>query len=326
MANVYLHIYQLVGKNDVPDAKGMPDNLMHSKVYVFDDGSDKVKLWVGSHNATSRAMLGINFECSVLTTIEKSSLAYRQVIHHLQTIRRTSTLFNLDHVGRYRSMQGGWGADGFIEVIDRTGTLLVRGSEVGIFGNIPSDHQQLRKVGKRLYLALNQPSTGQETFYKVEITQSGLLNNSRSNAGLRFGDRRYALRFATRIPLLDVHQPVTTDIHRQSSFFVTLKVGDVLPSSTVVVEAPPEKVWSDITESEYFQSIRGENILPLEKTPTMRRRAGYKLQKPIDYVAERTVDNEESLRKAKAFMTSTLDEKMALKDHPLIRKRIILQS
>jgi phosphatidylserine/phosphatidylglycerophosphate/cardiolipin synthase-like enzyme len=75
MANVYLHLYQLVGKNDVPDAKGMPDSLMHSKVYVFDDGSNTVQLWVGSHNATSRAMLGINVECAVLTSLEKASAA-----------------------------------------------------------------------------------------------------------------------------------------------------------------------------------------------------------------------------------------------------------
>lgn len=325
MANVYLHLYQLVGKNDVPDSKGMPDNLMHSKVYVFDDGSDKVQLWVGSHNATTRAMLGINFECAVLSTIEKSSLAYSQVMQHLQTIRKTSTLFNLAHVGHYRSLQGGWGADGFIEVIDHLQVPLVKGSEIGIFGSILDDHKQLKKVGKRLYLALNQPATGLETFYKVEITQSGILNNSRSNAGLRFGDRRSALRFASRIPTLDAYQPVTSDIHRRSSFFVTLKIGDPLPSSTVVVEAPPEKVWGDVLESEYFQSIRSEIILPSEKAPAVGRRAIYKLQKPIELVTEHLQDNQEGLRKAKAFQTSSVEEKIALKDHSLIRKRIILR-
>jgi hypothetical protein len=62
LANVYLHLYQLVSKNNVPDAKGMPDNLMHSKVNVFDDGSNTVQLWEGSHNATTRAMMGNNLE------------------------------------------------------------------------------------------------------------------------------------------------------------------------------------------------------------------------------------------------------------------------
>lgn len=324
--NVYLHLYQLVGKNDVPDAKGMPDNLMHSKVYVFDDGSNTVQLWVGSHNATSRAMLGINFECATLTTLDKSSSAYAQVMAHLEKIRRTSTLFNLDHVGRYRTLQGGWGTDGFIEVIDNTNASLPRGTEIGIFGSITADHQQLKKVGRRLYLALTQATTGIETFYQVEITQSGLMRGSQSSTGLRFGDRRYALRFAPRIPTLGVHGQVTADIYRKARFFVTLRVGEALPASTLVVEAPPQEAWLDVGDAEYFLNLRGETVLPDEKQPTPRRRAQYKLQKPAEHVSALRLDNEESLRKAKAFQPTSLEEKMGLMDHPLIRKRIILKS
>lgn len=323
--NVYLHLYQLVGKNDVPDAKGMPDNLMHSKVYVFDDGTNTVKLWVGSHNATTRAMLGINFECAVLTTLDNGSSAYAQVMSHLQKIRRTSTLFNLDQVGWYRSLQGGWGADGFIEVIDNTNAPLRRGTEIGIFGNIAADHQQLKKVGKRLYLALTQTATGLETFYQVEITQSGLMRGSQSSTGLRFGDRRYALRFASRIPTLGPLSQVTADIHRNARFFVTLKVGDALPASTLVVEAPPQVTWLSMTDTEYFQNMRGENLLPINKDPVPSRRARYKLQKPAEQVSVFRLDNEESLRRAKAFQPTTLEDKMGLMDHPLIRKRIILK-
>lgn len=323
LGNVYLHLYQLVGKNDVSDAKGMPDNLMHSKVYVFDDGSDTVQLWVGSHNATTRAMSGINFECAVLSTISKSSLAYAQVMDHLQKIRRTSTLFNLNHGGRYRTLQGGWGADGFIEVIDNTNAPLTRGTELGIFGSISTDHQQLKKVGKRLYLAATQATTGQESFYKVEVTQSGLMTGGKS--ALRFGDRRFAERFAPRIPTLGRLCPVSANTHRQSRFFVTLKVGEALPASTVVVEAPPEKAWSDMSDREYFQITRSEGLLPVEKIAEPTRRPNYKLQKPFEFEPVMLLDNEESLRKAKAFQQTSLQEKMGLRDHPLIRKRIILK-
>jgi len=318
-ANVYLHLYQLVGKNDVSDAKGMPDNLMHSKVYIFDDGSNTVQLWVGSHNATSRAMLGINFECAVLTSVDKSSQVYHQVMQHLNAIRRSSVLFNLDDVGLYRSLQGGWGADGFIEVIDSTNMDPPIGTEIGIFGNITKDHQQLKKVGKRLYLALNEPSTGKETFFHAQITQSGVLNG-----GLKFGDRRFALRFEPKIPTLRAISQVTSDVLRQASYFVTLKIGDPLPLSTKVVEAPPQETWKDIGDDIYFQSVRGEPITPNNQTLQARKRRQYRIQEPIKHAALQQIVNEESLRKAKAFQETTLDEKMMLNDHPLIRKRIIL--
>ncbi len=320
MANVYLHLYQLVGKNDVPDAKGMPDNLMHSKVYVFDDGSNTVQLWVGSHNATSRAMLGINFECAVLTSLDKSSQAYHQVMQHLHAIRKSSTAFDMDDVGRYRSLQGGWGADGFIEAIDNSQSALANGTEIGIFGNIPDDHQQLKKIGKRLYLALTQSATGRETFYQAEITQSGKLNG-----GLRFGDRRFALRFAPQIPTLGSVSQVSSDVLRQASYFVTLKIGTPLPASTSVVEAPPIDVWNDVADAEYFQNVRGEKpLLDIQRTNT-RRRPQYRVQKPLEYVQLYESVSVESLRKAKAFQETTLQEKMRLMDHPLIRKRIILK-
>jgi hypothetical protein len=307
LANVYLHLYQLVGKNDVPDAKGMPDNLMHSKVYVFDNGSNTVQLWVGSHNATTRAMMGINFECAVLTSIEKNSHSYQQVMQHLHAIRKASTLFNLDHVGRYRSLQGGWGADGFIEAIDNSHITVPKGTEIGIFGNITKDHQQLRKVGKRLYLALSHPDTKKETFYQAEITQSGVLNG-----GLRFGDRRFALRFAPQIPTLETMSQVTPEVIRRSSYFVTLKIGDPLPASTVVVEAPPQVVWSDISDAEYFQQVRGDLNPAQTQTTSQRRRPQYRVQEPMKYATVQRMVDEESLRKAKAFQESTIEDKMML--------------
>lgn len=320
MANVYLHLYQLVGKNDVYDAKGMPDNLMHSKVYVFDDGSNTVQLWVGSHNATSRAMLGINFECAVLTSLDKSSQAYHQVMQHLHTIRRSSTIFNIEDIGLYRSLQGGWGEDGFIEAIDSVNIALPIGTEIGIFGNISEDHKLLKKVGKRLYLALTEPTTEKETFYHAEITQSGILNG-----GLRFGNRRFALRFKPQIPTLGTISQVTSGVLKQASYFVTLKIGTPLPSSARVVEAPPRKNWSDVRDDVYFQDVRGE-LITNNQTQQACKRPQYRLQEPMKHAAMQQIADEEGLRKSKAFQETTLKDKMMLNDHPLIRKRIILSN
>jgi len=321
MANIYLHLYHLVGKNDVKDAKGMPDNLMHSKVYVFDDGSNTVHMWVGSHNATSRAMQGINHECAVLTTIDKSSTVYQQVMQHLLSIRRSSTLFNLDDVGKYRALQGGWCTDGFIEAIDDTNSVLPNGSEISIFGNIPADHNQLKKVGKRLFLALTQSASDKEIFYPAEITQSGRLNG-----GLSFGNRRYALRFTPQIPTLKPTNQVTAEVLRQAKYFVTLKIGSPLPASITVVEAPPQDVWSDIADSDYFQSQRNASTNSNTLTSRQIKKPQYRIQKPIEITEIAcSMAYEEDLRKVKAFQETNMHEKMRLMDHPLIRKRIILK-
>jgi hypothetical protein len=45
----------------------------------------------------------------------------------------------------------------------------------------------------------------------------------------------------------------------------------------------------------------------------------------MKYATVQRMVDEESLRKAKAFQESTIEDKMMLLDHPLIRKRIILK-
>jgi hypothetical protein len=46
---------------------------MHAEVLVFDYGRREIKIWVGSHNGTRRALIGLNFEFATAITCERGS-------------------------------------------------------------------------------------------------------------------------------------------------------------------------------------------------------------------------------------------------------------
>ena len=163
-SNIYLHLFQLIGRTEVNDSKGIPDNLMHSKVYIFENETELVKIWIGSHNATLRAMTGINFECSSLITTDKNNLIYKNTLKHLFDIKQSSLIFDLNLISYYKSLQGGLATDGFIEVEDTSGDELQPKEQISIFGSLQEDYQQLKKVGKRLYLAVSNTRKNQEMF------------------------------------------------------------------------------------------------------------------------------------------------------------------
>jgi len=71
--HVFLYLFQIVGKTEVADSKGIPDHLMHAKIFVFDYGTPEIKIWVGSHNGTRRALLGLNFEFATVISCERNS-------------------------------------------------------------------------------------------------------------------------------------------------------------------------------------------------------------------------------------------------------------
>lgn len=325
-ANIYLHLYQLVGKTEVPDSKGIPDNLMHSKVYVFESIKGEIKIWIGSHNATMRAMTAINFECAIVFSTDKQSDVYRSVINHLHQIQNRSTEFNLNLTSYYRALQGGIGADGFIEVEDDSNTQLKSGESISIFGSVPEDYQQLKKVGKKLYLAVSNTNTGKEHFYCVTITQTGTMEGKGSKS-ITFSERRFAKRFNSQIPMLEggSKKALPLNIYDQAIFFVTLQIVEPLPTNTEAIEAPPEKIWKDVDLIEYHRKKCFDKIYSIDYIQTGK----YKIQEPInlEIVAKKEVmlfESTDNAEWSRAFTKLSLADKRALEKHPLIRKRIFL--
>ena len=100
-ANIHLHHYALAN-NNIPDEK-YRENLLHSKIIVFDYGNNKVEVWLGSHNFTRRALLGINLEASLGVTTNKEDSLYKDIDKYIQDIKTSRTIpFNEKHSIYYK--------------------------------------------------------------------------------------------------------------------------------------------------------------------------------------------------------------------------------
>lgn len=316
-AQVYLHLFQLVGKTETSDSKGIPDHLMHSKVFVFEDGSDECVIWIGSHNGTARALLGINFECAVVFRVSKSSQIYRDVHDHLEEIRLSSTCFDPADIEHYRLLQGMSNADAFIEVVDNYDPALKPGTEISIFGADPADHRDLKNVGKKIYLAVTYSVTGKETLYAASITQSGELKGNE----VAFSARRFAYRSSRALPELEAKKTVPKIVYDGSKFFVTVKVGEPL-DGVQAIEAPPLTLWDDLTIQQYLGSRKkrvaySDNDLHKVRPNLKARIQVARAKKSENFAAA------EKLQWDRAFTVLAFNEKKVMVEHPLVRRRII---
>ena len=70
--------------------------LMHSKVVYAEKGND-AQLWVGSHNLTGNAMLGLNYEAALLIKGDKHEQYFLDALTHLEACKQDSILYDPDN-------------------------------------------------------------------------------------------------------------------------------------------------------------------------------------------------------------------------------------
>jgi hypothetical protein len=118
---------------------------MHAKMLLFalDDGT--AELWVGSHNWTNRALLGLNVEASLVVHLRESSPLFRAATDYLANIRKISDRFDPAKAGFYKDVQRNMSerVTPVIEVTSEDGRQLA-GSTIEIFG---TDVVELDRIG-----------------------------------------------------------------------------------------------------------------------------------------------------------------------------------
>jgi hypothetical protein len=307
--NVHLLLYQLVGKTEVPDSKGIPDHLMHSKVLVFNMSEKDCVVWIGSHNGTKRALHGINFECAIAQPTPRGSQLHSEVMNHLLEIRGRSTAFSVEDADYYRALQGGLQADGFIEIEDRIGTPLDEGEEITVFSTNPTDHQQLTKVGSKLYLSATDQN-GRERIYPIRVIQTGVFNNANRHS-LTFGVRRYAFKDGPGVPLLTARQAIPQLVYDRSAFYAVVAVDGAL-QGVEALEVPPETLWRDVQADDLRPHLNAE----AGARPRFRiQRAAREIVAPEDHHDRQHWDH--------AFLALSLDARRSLQSSSLFRRRIL---
>jgi hypothetical protein len=201
-ANVLLHLWRASGNTELPGTLGLPKNLMHSKVMLFDVADGGATVWIGSHNGTNRAIAGINIETSLLVHTSRKSALYNQLREHLDFIRSSCEMLDTSLVDYYRWLQGEQVDRKVIELGDPEGKIST-GDQFVLFLSEQVDAKQLKTVGDNVLLSFTDDG-GNERFFEGEIGQAGSLLTFPS---LSFPVSRYASRQGRTIPNLQSVNP-----------------------------------------------------------------------------------------------------------------------
>ena len=321
-ARVFLYLFQIVGKTEVADSKGIPDHLMHAKVFVFDYGTSEIKIWVGSHNGTRRALLGLNFEFATVITCERDSDLHLKALHFMESIRDISAVFQQSEIDLYRTIQGGLQIDAFIELQEPTASHLANRSVISIFGARETDYAQLQKVGKSVYLSITDSNTGAEAIYKASIDQTGYLDKRRKD--LKFDPRRFAVKDVASIPVLENKQAIPASVYAKCTYFVTLKIdGPVLGQDAM--EAPEGSLWVDVATDRYLNGGKQPIINEAPIVAGDRDIGKFRVQGVNLGQAGSIFDSPPVSEMQRSLKVLDLSERRALATHPLIRRRILVE-
>ncbi|MDZ7753216.1 MAG: hypothetical protein U5S82_16560 [Gammaproteobacteria bacterium] len=303
-AAVYLHLFDLAGNTEAPGIKGLPPFLLHSKVMLFDLKDGRSVLWVGSHNATQRALLGINIETSLLVTLERSAPLYSDAAHYLESIRSSCDLVELHLVDYYKWLQGLDGAANVIELEDDSGATLEK-TRITILGDQLRDYTSLKQVDASLFVAITDSVTAKERFYQSTISETGKLESSaRSRGATTFGERRWAFRSGMSLPLLQPTSAIPAKFYGRSKYFVTIALGELLPEDTIAKEPTGSNRWRDYEDEEEAterlkQPFTGKKG---DRRPRIRKAV------PPDAVKYDVLE---------------LEDRKRMKNHELVRRRVI---
>jgi len=265
-AHVRLFSEEIVTTTDF--GKREPPCLLHPKMLLFWSPDKTAELWVGSHNWTRRAILGLNVEYSVVLRLEDTCPLFCEAAEYLQEIKSICEPFDLGRVDYYKELQK------FID--DRTVPVIeveareadrLGGLEVSIFGTDAEDLKELGTVSRTVYLsATENDGTEAEFVYPATIMQVGALNSSNPRAGtVSFSARRYAHRLGRRLPELLPTQEVPSSTVAHAEFYVTLELQH--RDASVWFDYPRGRrgtwKWSEEDASPLIRRLGGEEITAL---------------------------------------------------------------
>jgi hypothetical protein len=235
-ANVHLHLEH--PGLDLPAPSGMPNHLMHAKTMLFDLPDGLAELWVGSHNATSRALGGVNIELSLVVSLRQNAPLYREAEEFLCGVRGRCTGFDVENLDWYEWLQR--------DRVDSTKTVLytagdatvdLSGSLVTLFGDDASHMDGFPRPNKKFNVAVVQGHPDLQTVYAAKVIDLGLLPGADPvSGGVTFASRRHLFHFAGTIGVLghaSVPDPVKV---ARSAFFVTLELKNARQAGTYTVQ------------------------------------------------------------------------------------------
>ena len=304
----HLYIYYEEIPTYTDQKRKEPPCLLHSKMLLFWSKDRTAELWVGSHNWTNRAILGLNVEASLVVRLRDSSSLFAAAAEYLQKMKDISDSFDLSKVDFYKKMQQKM-VRGLVPVIELEGedAGTLDNATMALFGTDRTELQRLGTVRRDVNVLLFDPHSDKQYLYPAMILQSGLLAASDSSAGgISFSPRRHAFRMGRQFTLLQPEGPVDAYVLATAEYFVTLRLG-TLNTAVVAEYSPPRTVaWEEINDEVSPLLLRldadARKLLFRGKRPRVRR--------PV-VVAEKAHPR-------------TIAERRSLPEHPLVSMRVLL--
>lgn len=290
------------------DGRKEPPYLLHTKMLLFWSNDRTAELWIGSHNWTNRAILGLNVEASVVLRLRDSASLFCASANYLEKIKAISDDFDLSKVDFYKQLQRNM-SEKTVPVIELEAkdAASLSDSTIGLFGTDDSDLKELGTVQRDVYISIFDADSGKEFLYPSTILQSGLLVASNPSAGgISFSRRRHAYRLGRRFPVLLPEGEVGDDILRTAVYFVTLSLRHL--DSSVVADYVPSKTaaWD----------VVGDQLSPLlRRLDTDARKILFRGREPRLRHPVRLDANES--------VALTLAEKRMLPEKTLVTRRVL---
>lgn len=237
----HVHVYY----EDIPtytdQGRKEPPCLLHAKMLLFWSKDRTAELWVGSHNWTKRAILGLNVEASLIVRLEDSSALFIAAAEYLSKMKGIAEPFDLAKIDFYKQLQRklSRGLAPVMELEAEDGGS-VSDTTITVFGTDRSELRRLGTVRCEVHVSLLDSRSDEQFLYPARILHSGLLSASDASAGgISFSPRRCALRKGRQFPLLQPTGPVDQTILDTAEYFVTVRLGTLDPSLMADYPPPP---------------------------------------------------------------------------------------
>ena len=245
-----VHVYY----EDIPtytdQGRKEPPCLLHAKMLLFWANDGTAELWVGSHNWTKRAILGLNVEASLVVRLKDSSPLFAAASDYLAHMKAISEPFDVAKVDFYKQVQR--------KLAQRLSPVMELEAEDGanasdttitVFGTDLEDLRRLGTVRREIHVALLDPTSSAQFLYPATILHSGLLAASDAAAGgISFTPRRVANRQAQHLAALQPAGPVDQTVLNTAEYFVTVRLGALDASLVMERPTPRAAMMAEVTD------------------------------------------------------------------------------
>lgn len=269
--HLYLHVRDLEGLTEAQSANtAMPKHLLHAKTVLFDLDDKTAEIWIGSHNWTRRAIVGLNIEMSTVIQVSRQSPLYAETRSMLEATRCLCQPFDPHFEVYYKWLQGSVYSTTFVEMEGPDANSL-EGQEIKLFGFYEREITHFRTTGQKFCLSIRDSATDDETIYKAKIStsSSSVEDIRRLSRDLVTSKQRYAVRQGMRLPFLEPPGSATVLSHtNQIGYCVTIAVERRLPRSTRVYNLSAEEQWVDVEDDPFLMRLwrpDGLDVVLLER-------------------------------------------------------------